>query len=443
MACHRISPTDTLSTRDNKGGPTRRKNRAQPGWAARPRPAPTAPATIEQTNEMATAVIIDAVRTANGQRNGGLSGWHPAGLAAEVLRALEARNGLDAALVEDVIMGCVTQIGAQSGNVARQAVLAAGWPDSVPGTTVDRQGGSGQQALHFAAQGVLAGAYDVVVAAGVEIMSLVPPGAAISHALGSPFGPEVERRFADRGGMMPLGHAAELLASQWGQSRAELDAWALRSHQRAAAATAAGHFDTELVEVRVHRAQRGGRAGPATLRADEGIGDADSASLAAHQPTFTAGGVITAGNSAHVADGASAALIMSEEKARELRLTPRARFVSFAVAAVDPILALTGPVAATRLVLARAQLRIEDIDLFEINEAFAGVALAWQSQFAADAAKLNVNGGAIALGDPLGSGGTRLLATLLGALEHGGGRYGLQSMSAAGGLATALIIERF
>ncbi len=393
-------------------------------------------------------MIIDAVRTANGQRNGGLSGWHPAGLAAEVLRALEVRNGLDAAMVEDVIMGCVTQIGAQSGNVARQAVLAAGWPDSVPGTTVDRQGGSGQQALHFAAQGVLAGAYDVVVAAGVEIMSLVPPGAAISQALGSPFGPEVERRFADRGGMMPLGHAAELLASQWGQSRADLDAWALRSHQRAAAAAAAGHFDGELVEVRVHRADRadrahrGDRGGPATLRADEGIGDADAASLAAHQPTFTAGGVITAGNSAHVADGASAALIMSEEKARELRLTPRARFVSFAVAAVDPIVSLTGPVAATRLVLARAQLRIEDIDLFEINEAVAGVALAWQSQFAADTAKLNVNGGAIALGDPLGSGGTRLLATLLGALEHGGGRYGLQSMSAAGGLATALIIER-
>ncbi len=398
---------------------------------------------------MATAVIIDAVRTANGQRNGGLSGWHPAGLAAEVLRALEARNGLDAALVEDVIMGCVTQIGAQSGNVARQAVLAAGWPDSVPGTTVDRQGGSGQQALHFAAQGVLAGAYDVVVAAGVEIMSLVPPGAAISQALGSPFGPEVERRFADRGGMIPLGHAAEMLASQWGQSRAELDAWALRSHQRAAAATAAGYFDGELVEVRVHRAHRADRAhrahrsGTDTLRADEGIGDADAASLAAHQPTFTAGGVITAGNSAHLADGASAALIMSEKKARELRLTPRARFVSFAVAAVDPIASLTGPVEATRRALARAQLRIEDVDLFEINEAFAGVALAWQSQFAADAAKLNVNGGAIALGDPLGSGGTRLLATLLGALEHGGGRYGLQSMSAAGGLGTALIIERF
>ena len=387
------------------------------------------------------AVIVDVVRTPGGRRNGGLRNWHAVDLASEALRALAARNDLDPSLVDDVIMGCVSQTGEQAFNVGRNAVLAAGWPESVPATTVDRQCGSSQQALHFAAQGVIAGAYDVVVAAGVEVMTRVPMGSSIGHDAGHPFGPRVHARYEPVGGLRNQGLGAEMIAERWGLTREELDAFSLESHRRAARATAEGRFDHEILPVAVRDDE--GHDTETILRVDEGIRpDTSLEALAALRPAFVEGGRITAGNSSQITDGASAALVMSEERAASLGLRPRARFHAFALAGVDPVSMLTGPIPATAKVLARAGLSIDDIDLVEINEAFAPVVLAWQREVHANLDRVNVNGGAIALGHPLGASGTKLMATLLNELERTGGRYGLQTMCEGGGLANATIIER-
>jgi acetyl-CoA acyltransferase len=396
---------------------------------------------------MPTAVIVDAVRTAGGKRNGKLSGWHPADLAAEVLNALVERTRIDPGLVEDVITGCVMQAGAQSVNIARNAVLAAGWPEEVPATTIDRQCGSSQQAAHFAAQAVMAGAHDVVVASGVEVMSQVPMGASVGDGkFGYPFGPKVGLRYADIGGLVPQGISAELIADKWGLSREDLDAFSAESQQRAARARDEGRFDNEIVPVRsAHRDKETGNITESDelVTADEGIrADSTVESLGKLKPAFKPDGKVTAGNSSQITDGASAALIMSEGKAAELGLTPRARFHSFALAGVDPVTMLTGPIPATQKVLDKAGLSLDDIDLVEINEAFASVVLAWQRETGADMSKVNVNGGAIALGHPLGCSGTKLLATLLNELERTGGRYGLQTMCEGGGMANATVIER-
>jgi acetyl-CoA acyltransferase len=387
---------------------------------------------------MRTAVIIDAVRTPLGKRNGQLRDWHPVDLAAETLKALVDRNGVDPACVDDVILGCVMQVGEQAINVARNAVLAAGWPETVPGTTVDRQCGSSQQAAHFAAQGVIAGAYDVVVAGGVEAMTRVPMGSSMADGkYGWPFGPAVGARYADQGGLVPQGISAELVADKWDLSRIELDEFGARSQQLAAVATEQGRFEREMIAVL--------GADGSTVTRDEGLRDTTVESLAKLKPSFRSeedGGRITAGNSSQITDGASAALIMSEEKATELGLRPRARFVDFAVAGADPRLMLTAPIPATQKVLDRAGLSIGDIDVIEINEAFASVVLAWQQELKADWESVNVNGGAIALGHPLGASGTRLLATLLHELERVEGRYGLETMCEGGGLANAMIIQR-
>jgi acetyl-CoA acyltransferase len=396
---------------------------------------------------MPTAVIVDAVRTAGGKRNGILSGWHPADLAAEVLKALVERNGVDPALIEDVLMGCVMQVGAQSLNIARNAALAAGFPETVVGTTIDRQCGSSQQALHFAAQGVMAGAYDVVVAAGVEVMSLVPMGASAAVPnLGLPFGPRVGLRYEPVGGLVPQGISAELIADQWHLSREDLDAFGAESQQRAARATAEGRFEREIVGVTGKlKDKETGRIIESThlVTVDEGIREGTTAeTLAKLKPAFKPDGKVTAGNSSQITDGASAVLVMSEEKATALGLTPRARFHSFALAGVDPVTMLTGPIPATTKILERAKLTMDDIDLVEINEAFASVVLAWAKEHHPDMAKVNVNGGAIALGHPLGSSGTKLASTLLNELERTGGRYGLLTMCEGGGMANATIIER-
>ena len=396
---------------------------------------------------MPNAVIVDAVRTAGGKRNGKLSGWHPADLAAEVLSALVERNSLDPALVEDVIMGCVMQAGAQSVNVGRNAVLAAGWPEEVPATTIDRQCGSSQQSAHFAAQAVMSGAHDVVVAAGVEVMSQVPMGASIGDGkFGFPFGPRVNARYADVGGLVPQGISAELIADKWALSREDLDAFAAESQARAARATAEGRFENEIVAVRsLHRDKETGDVSESDelVAADEGIREGSTVeTLGNLKPAFKPDGKVTAGNSSQITDGASAALIMSEERAAELGLRPRARFHTFALAGVDPVMMLTGPIPSTAKALAKSGLSVDDIDLFEVNEAFASVVLAWQKETGADMSKVNVNGGAIALGHPLGCSGTKLLATLLNELERTGGRYGLQTMCEGGGMANATIIER-
>src|SRR4051794_17725803 len=396
---------------------------------------------------MATAVIVDAVRTAGGKRNGKLSGWHPADLAAETLRALSERNDLDPALVEDVIMGCVMQVGAQGANIGRNAVLAAGFPESVPATSVDRQCGSSQQSAHFAAQGVIAGAYDVVIAAGVEVMSLVPMGASMmAPNTGQPFGPRVMARYADGGGLVPQGISAELIADKWGLSREDLDAFGARSQQLAEQATKEGRFEREIIPVKeIRRDKESGQIieGDEFVTADEGIRPGTTAeTLGKLKPAFKPDGKVTAGNSSQITDGAAAVLIMSEEKANQLGLTPRARFHAFALAGVDPVTMLTGPIPATEKVLQRAGLTMNDIDLTEINEAFASVVLAWEKEHHPDMDKVNVNGGAIALGHPLGCSGTKLMATLLNELERTGGRYGLQTMCEGGGLANATVIER-
>jgi acetyl-CoA acyltransferase len=390
---------------------------------------------------MANAVIVDAVRTPGGKRNGKLSGWHPADLAAETLKALAERNDLDPAVVDDVVMGCVMQVGDQAINIGRNAVLAAGWPESVPATTVDRQCGSSQQALHFVAQGVMAGAYDVAIAAGVECMTRVPMGASIGQGVGFPFGPTVRKRYEPVGGLVAQGISAEMIADQWDLSRDELDAFGARSQQYGVRATEEGRFEREIVPVTVRDAE--GNPTDEVLGRDEGLRPGTTAeTLANLKPAFKEDGKVTAGNSSQITDGASAVLVMSEEKASELGLRPRARFVGFSVVGVDPVTMLTGPIPATQRVLERTKLTIDDIDLVEINEAFASVVLAWEKELHPDMEKVNVNGGAIALGHPLGASGTKLMATLLNELERTGGRYGLQTMCEGGGLANATIIER-
>ncbi|GAA1845839.1 thiolase family protein [Agromyces salentinus] len=386
------------------------------------------------------AVIVDVIRTpvGRGKPGGMLSGVHPVDLLAGVLDTLVNRNDLDPGLVDDVIGGCVSQVGEQSSNVTRNAVLAAGFPEHVPGTTIDRQCGSSQQAATFAAQAVLAGQAEIVIACGVESMSRVPLGSGAAGA--DPFGSRLAARYPD--GLVNQGVSAELIAAKWGLSRDELDAYAARSHERAAAAGASGAFATEVVPV----------PGVDGL-ADETVRPGTTAEgLAGLNPAFRTDALadrfpeldwrITPGNSSPLTDGASAALIMSADAASKLGLEPRARFRSFSVVGSDPLFMLTGVVPATERVLERAGLTHEDIDAYEVNEAFASVPLAWLAETGADAAKLNPRGGAIALGHALGSSGTRLLTTLVNHLEASGGRYGLQTMCEGGGMANATIIER-
>ena len=383
---------------------------------------------------MTTAVIVDAVRSPLGRRNGKLAGTHPVDLAAHSLRALVERTGIDPAIVEDVIMGCVMQVGDQAVNVGRNAALAAGFPEDTVGTTVDRQCGSSQQAAHFAAQGVIAGAYDVVIAAGVENMSRVPMGA--SFLAGSmPFGPEMLARYPH---LVPQGISAELIAEKWNISREDNDRFSVESHVRAAKATNEGRFEREIVPIEVST-----ESGTEMMSTDEGIRpDSSLEKLAQLKPAFKPDGVVTAANSSQITDGSAAVLIMSEEKAVELGLTPRARFHAFSLAGVDPVMMLTGPIPATTKVLMRAGMTLDQIDLVEINEAFAPVVLAWEKEHHPDMSKVNVNGGAIALGHPLGCSGGRLMTTLLNELERSGGRWGLQTMCEGGGMANATIIER-
>ena len=382
---------------------------------------------------MREAVIVDAVRTPLGKRNGILSDRHPADLAADTLRALAERTSLDPALVDDVIMGCVSQVGEQTYNIARNAVLGAGWPESVPGVTIDRQCGSSQQAVHFAAQGVMAGAYDVVVAAGVESMSRVPMGSSMAGA--NPFGEQMVERYHDQ--LIPQGLSAELIAEQWDLSREDLDRIGYDSQMRAARATEEGRFENEIVPIDV---TAGGV--PTAAAVDEGIRPTTTLeALAGLKPAFKEDGVVTAGNSSQITDGSAAVLIMSRERADQLGVTARARFVSFSLVGTDPVTMLTGPIPATDKVLAKAGLAIEDIDIFEVNEAFAAVIGAWLRETGADWDRVNPNGGAIALGHPLGASGARLMTTLLNELERSGGRYGLQTMCEGGGLANGTIIE--
>jgi acetyl-CoA acetyltransferase family protein len=387
---------------------------------------------------MQNAVIVDTLRTPLGKRNGRLKDWHPVDLAGTALKALVERTGIDPALIDDVIMGCVMQVGEQSLNVARNAVLAAGLPETIPGTTVDRQCGSSQQAAHFAAQGVMAGAYDIVIAAGVEVMTRVPMGSAVADGkYGYPFGPMVSARYAPDGGLVPQGISAEMIADKWGITREEMDRFAARSQAYAARATAEGRFEREILPVLDSEG--------ILMTTDEGIRESPFEKLQTLKPAFRGeedGGRVTAGNSSQITDGASAMLIMSEEKCRALGLTPRARFVNFGLAGDNPQLMLTAPIPASQKALAKAGLSIEDMDLVEINEAFASVVLAWEKELHPNMDKVNVNGGAIALGHPLGASGTRLMTTLLNELERTGGRYGLQTMCEGGGMANATIIER-
>ena len=386
---------------------------------------------------MREAVIVDAVRTPGGKRNGKLQDWHAVDLAAHVLKAIEERTGIDPAIVDDVIMGCVMQVGEQSLNIGRNAVLAAGWPESVPATTVDRQCGSSQQALHFAAQGVIAGAYDVAIAAGVEVMTRTPMGASVVKGMGFPFSETMQNRYEETG-LPPQGIGAEMIADEYGFTREDLDAFGAESQRRAAVATAEGRFENEIVPVPVEI-----DGTTEVMTADEGIREGTtSESLSKLNPAFREDGKVTAGNSSQITDGASAVLVMSAEKAAELGLRARARFHSFALAGADPVTMLKGPIPATEKVMARSGLTLEDIDLFEVNEAFASVVLAWQKEHGTDLNKTNVNGGAIALGHPLGCSGTKLMATLLNELERTNGRYGLQTMCEGGGIANATIIER-
>ncbi|MCB1246278.1 MAG: thiolase family protein [Acidimicrobiia bacterium] len=382
---------------------------------------------------MHEAVIVDAVRTPLGKRNGSLSDWHPADLAAETLKSVAERNSLDPTLVDDVIMGCVSQVGEQTYNIGRNAVLGAGWPETVPGVTIDRQCGSSQQSVHFAAQGVMAGAYDVVVAAGVESMTRVPMGSSMVD--GMPFGERMRERYHNN--LIPQGLSAELIADKWGIGRTELDQIGADSQRRALRATEEGRFDTQVVPIEVKR-----DGVVEILTRDEGIRPGTSVeTLGALRPAFKEDGVVTAGNSSQITDGASAVLIMSSAKAKELGLNPKARFVSFSLAGTDPVSMLTGPIPATEKALAKAGLTHADIDLYEVNEAFAAVIGAWLRETGADWDKVNVNGGAIALGHPLGASGARLMTTLVHELERTGGRYGLQTMCEGGGLANGTIIE--
>ncbi|WP_188896267.1 thiolase family protein [Microlunatus endophyticus] len=386
---------------------------------------------------MSNAVIVDVVRTASGKGKpgGALSGIHPVELLATTLRGLLERSDLDPELIDDVIAGCVSQSGEQAANTGRNAVLAAGLPESIPATTIDRQCGSSQQAAHFAAQGVIAGAYDVVIACGVESMSRVPM---FSNFAGrNPYEP-LDGRYPD--GLVPQGVSAELIAARWKLDRQTLDEYSAESHRRAAAATASGAFGTEILPIGDHDTDETIRASTTVERLAGLKPSFQDPTLYERFPEITWS--ITPGNSSPLSDGASAALIMSEEKANALGLTPRARFHSFAVTGSDPLFMLTGIIPATHKLLQRSGLTLDDIDSYEVNEAFAPVPLIWLQEFGADPAKLNPRGGAIALGHPLGASGTKLLTTLVNQLEATGGRYGLQTMCEGGGMANAMIIER-
>ena len=386
--------------------------------------------------QLREAVIVEALRTPIGRRNGKLKGWHPVDLLAQVLSALVKKTELDASLIDDVIVGCVSQVGEQSLNVARNAVLAAGFPESVPGTTVDRQCGSSQQALHFAAQGVISGAYDVAIAAGVESMSRIPMGSN-AQGPGVPFGTQMLERYDNK--LVHQGISAELIATRWELERDDLDALSLASHRRAAYATEAGYFTSQIVPIQVKNED----GTTSTFERDEGIRpDTNLEKLASLKPSFKPDGVITAGNSSQISDGAAALLIMERSSAERLGYKPLARFVSFAVAGYDPIFMLTAPIPATQKILAKSGLTLDQIDLIEINEAFASVVLAWQHETRADMQKVNVNGGAIAVGHPLGASGARLATVLVHELVRRGGRYGLQTMCKGGGMANATLIER-
>ena len=395
---------------------------------------------------MSRAVIIDAVRSpiGRGKATGALAGLHPVDLEATVLQGLVERTGIDPGRLDDVIGGAVSQVGEQSLNVTRNAALAAGFPEHVPATTVDRQCGSSQQAATFAAQGIDAGGYDLVIATGVESMSRVPMGSAVTA---DPWGSKFRVRYPD--GLIPQGIAAERIATKWGLTRDDVDRFSLRSHRLAAAASQQGAFDAELLVIKA--------PGPDgelhEVRADEGIRPETSLERLAALPTAFRSPewearypeldwVVTAGNSSQISDGAAAVLVASEDAARDLGLTPRARFRSFAVSGDDPMMMLTAPIPATRKVLERAGMTLADVDLVEINEAFASVVLAWARELDADLDRVNVHGGAIALGHPLGASGARLLATLLNAMEQRDAEIGLQVMCEAGGLANATIIER-
>ncbi|MFC5751924.1 thiolase family protein [Actinomadura rugatobispora] len=378
---------------------------------------------------MAEAVVVDAVRTAHGKRDGALASFHPVDLAAEVLNALAGRTGIDPGEVDDVILGCVTQLGDQSSNLARFAVLAAGWPEHVPGVTVNRACGSSQQALDQAAQAVMSGQAEMVVAGGVECMSRVPLGAA--RQVGQPYGPAVLGRYD--GFDFNQGISAEMIAEKWGMSRRRLDAFSVESHAKAAAAIDAGAFDGQLVPV---------LAGGRRFAEDEGVRRTTSVeALARLRPSFKSDGRIHAGNSSQISDGASAVLVTTPERARALGVPPLVRYRAGAVCGGDPVLMLTAPIEATRKLLARAGLGIGDIDVFEVNEAFAPVPLAWLDELGARPERLNVHGGAIALGHPLGASGTSLMTRMVHHMRDKGLRYGLQTMCEGGGTANATLVE--
>jgi len=378
---------------------------------------------------MRDAVIVEAVRTPVGKRNGGLSGVHPTELSAHVLKSLVSRAGVDPVLVDDVIWGCVSQVGEQTYDIARNAVLSAGWPESVPGTTVDRQCGSSQQAVHFAAAGLVAGHYDVVVAGGVESMSRVPMGSSTQGQ--DPLGQVYRDRYD---GVSPnQGVGAELIAEKWGLSRTQLDEFAIRSHERAATAQDEGRFDAQIAPV---------DAPEGRVTQDEGIRRGGTVEgLAGLKTPFKEDGVVSAGNASQISDGSAALLMMTAEKAAELGLTPIARVHSVALAGDDPVKMLTAPIPATKKVLQRSGLRLDEIGVFEINEAFAPVPLAWQAEIGGDEKLLNPLGGAIALGHPLGGSGARIMTTMLFHMRDNGIRYGLQSMCEGGGQANATVLE--
>jgi acetyl-CoA acyltransferase len=382
---------------------------------------------------MRDAVIVAAVRTPVGKRNGALAGVHPVDLSAHVLNALAERAGLaDPAEVDDVIWGCVSQVAEQTFDIARNAVLAAGWPQSVPGVTVDRQCGSSQQSVHFAAAGLVSGQYDLVVAGGVESMSRVPMGSSIGPNRVNPSGSGLETVFH---GVAPnQGISAEMIAERWGQSRAQLDEYSVASHDKAAAAIDGGRFAAQVTPVKLEDGT--------VVDTDEGVRRGSTVeSLAKLKPAFRPDGVIHAGNSSQISDGAAALLMTTSEKAAELGLTPVARVHTAVLAADDPVIMLTAPIPATRKALAKSGLSLADIGVYEVNEAFAPVPLAWLAETGADPAKLNPNGGAIALGHPLGGSGARLMTTLVHHMRDNGVRYGLQTMCEGGGQANATILE--
>ena len=389
---------------------------------------------------MSSAYILSALRTAGGRRNGRLSGWHPVDLAAQVLNGLVDRSGVDPTRIDDVILGCVMQVGEQSVNVARNAVLASKLPEAVPGATIDRQCGSSQQALHFAAQAVMAGSMDLVIAGGVESMTRVPLGASVALAtqagMGGYMSPAMKQRYGDI--VFSQFDGAEMLATNYGFDRAALDAYSLESHRRAAAATRSGYFADEVLPVPVRLADGGGEGDHAV---DEGIRfDASPESIGSVK-LLREGGAISAASASQICDGASAVLVASERAMKSLGATPLARIHHLSVLGHDPVIMLEAPIPATALALRKAGLKLEDIDLFEVNEAFASVPLAWLKATGADPARLNVHGGAIALGHPLGASGTKLATTLLHALRRRGGRYGLQTMCEGGGMANVTIFE--